>query len=146
MVQKFDQDILKNGMVLLGEPMEGVQSAAFRFMLPVGAAVPAEGVCGAVNVISDWIFRGAGDKDSRKLSDALDGLGLHRASSVNSSHLTIGAALEAGNLEEALDLYGSFRLSSIVERLRKQGREIKTERIGEEGYARYSLEPKEALW
>jgi len=115
MSQKFDKHILNNGMVLLGEPMDSVQSAAFRFMLPGGAAVLAEGACGAANVISDWIFRGAGDKDSRKLSDALDGLGLHRASSVGSSHLTIGAALEAGNLEEALDLYGDIILRPKLE-------------------------------
>jgi len=115
MAQKLDKHILKNGMVVLGEPMEGVQSAAFGFMLPAGAAVLAEGVCGAANVISDWIFRGAGDKDSRQLGDALDGLGLHRVSSAGSSHLIIGAALEAENLSESLDLYADIILRSRLE-------------------------------
>ena len=105
MTERFDQHILNNGMVLLGEPMEAVESVAFGFMLPAGASLLPEGCCGAANVIADWIFRGAGDKNSRQLSDALDGLGAHRASSVSSSHLAVGAALEASNLTHALELY-----------------------------------------
>ena len=108
MAEELDKYTLKNGMVLLGERMEGVESAAFGFMLPCGAALLPEGCCGAGSVISDWIFRGAGVRDSRALSDALDGLGLHRAGSVSSSHLTIGAVLEASNLTQALDLYADI--------------------------------------
>jgi len=114
MAESLDQHILKNGMVLLGEPMEAVESAAFGFMLPAGAAQLPDGCCGAGAVICDWIFRGAGDKNSRQLSDALDGLGLHRASSVNSSHITIGAALEAGNLAEAINLYADIILRASL--------------------------------
>lgn len=105
MTERLDRHTLKNGMVLLGEPMEAVASVAFGFMLPAGAATLPDGCCGAGSIIADWIFRGAGDKDSRQLSDALDGLGLARSRSVGSSHITIGAALEAGNLSQALDLY-----------------------------------------
>lgn len=115
MAERQDKHILKNGMVLLGEPMEGVESAAFDFMLPAGAALLPEGYCGASSVISDWIFRGAADKDSRQLSDALDGMGLHRAISVGSSHITIGAALEASNLSEALGLYADIILRARLE-------------------------------
>ena len=107
---EFDIQVLKNGMVLLGEPMEAVESVAFGFMLPAGAAHLPDGCCGASSVIVDWIFRGAGDKDSRQLSDAIDGLGLVRGRSVGSSHIAIGAALEAGNLAEALDLHADIIL------------------------------------
>ena len=110
MAKNFDKHTLKNGMVILGEPMEAVESVAFGFMLPAGAARLPDGCCGASNVIADWIFRGAGDKDSRQLSDAIDGLGLVRGRSVGSSHISIGAALESGNLAEALDLYADVIL------------------------------------
>jgi len=115
MTEMLDKHILKNGMVILGEPMEGVQSAAFGFMLPAGAALLPEGCCGAANVIADWVFRGAGDRDSRQLGDALDGLGLHRISSANSSHIIIGAVLEASNLADALDLYADIVLKARLE-------------------------------
>ena len=116
MTEKFDKHVLKNGMVLLGEPMEAVGSVAFGFMLPAGAALMPDGCCGAGGVIAEWIFRGAGDRNSRQLSDELDGLGLARSRSVGSSHITVGAALEAGNLAQALDLYADIILKpSLVD-------------------------------
>jgi predicted Zn-dependent peptidase len=110
MEQRVDTCVLRNGMVVLGEPMPGVESVAFEFMLPAGAAWMPPGYGGAANVISDWVFRGAGAWDSRKLSDALDGLGLQRSTSIGSSHLTLGAALESSNLAQALALYGDIIL------------------------------------
>ncbi|UCG49576.1 MAG: insulinase family protein [Phycisphaerales bacterium] len=114
MAEKVDKHVLKNGMVLLGEVMEGVESAAFGFLVPAGAAALPEGCCGAAGVIADWIFRGAGERSSRELGDALDGLGLHRSSSVGSSNITLGSALEAGNLGEALGLYGDVLLRASL--------------------------------
>jgi predicted Zn-dependent peptidase len=110
MTERLDKHILKNGMVLVGEPMEAVESVAFGFILPGGAARLPEGCCGAGSVIVDWIFRGAGNRNSRQLGDALDGLGLHRGSSVGSSHISVGAALEAENLADAVDLYADIIL------------------------------------
>ena len=104
-MEQTDKYVLKNGMVLLGEPMAGVESVAFDILMPAGASLLPGGACGAANVIEDWIFRGAGSRDNRALGDAMDGLGLHRSSSVGSAHLSIGAALEASNLAEAMALH-----------------------------------------
>ncbi|MBN2138043.1 MAG: insulinase family protein [Sedimentisphaerales bacterium] len=110
MAEKLDKHVLDNGMVVLGEPMDAVESAAFGFMLPAGASVVGQGCCGAGSVINDWIFRGAGKRSSRELGDALDGLGLHRAGSVGSSHISLGASMEASNLAEAVNLYADVIL------------------------------------
>ena len=113
--KRLERQVLSNGMVVLGEAMGAVESVAFGFMLPAGASVVPDGFCGAGGVISDWIFRGAGDKSSRELGDALDGLGLHRAGSVGSAHLSLGAALESSNLSEALDLYADIIVRPSLE-------------------------------
>jgi len=123
MQYRTDKHVLANGMVLLGEPMEAVQSAAFGFMIPAGAAVLRQGCCGAANVIADWLFRGAGNYTSRRLSDKLDGLGLHRSSSVDTRHIAVGAALETGNLPEALKLY-----ADIIQRPRLTDQEFQPAR------------------
>ncbi len=115
MGQGADKHKLSNGMVLLGERMESVESVAFGFMLPAGAALMPKGCCGAANVIADWIFRGAGVRDNKQLGDALDGLGLHRLVGVDSAHITIGAALEASNLSAAIELYGDIVLRARLE-------------------------------
>ena len=64
MSEKYDKHIMKNGMVILGHPMPNVASVAFTFLLPAGSALLPEGCCGTAAVISDWIFRGAGSRDS----------------------------------------------------------------------------------
>jgi predicted Zn-dependent peptidase len=115
MKQKLDKHKFENGLVLLGERMEAVESAAFGVILPAGAAVMPAGCCGAANVISDWIFRGAGDRNNRQLGDALDDLGLQRSSGVDSANISIGAALEASNLSAAIDLYGDVILRPRLE-------------------------------
>ncbi len=115
MIQQVDKYKLANGMILLGERMEAVESAAFGFVLPAGAAVVPAGCCGASNVITDWIFRGAGGRDNRQFSDALDGLGLQRSSGVDSANISIGAAMEYSNLSAALDLYSDAILRPKLE-------------------------------
>ncbi|MBW8036257.1 MAG: insulinase family protein [Planctomycetes bacterium] len=115
MVEKLDKHVLTNGMVILGEPMEGVESVAFSFQLPCGASLLPDGCCGAGSIISDWIFRGAGNRDSRQLIDALDGLGLHRNSSVSSGNMSLSAALESSNLAESLDIYADIILRATLD-------------------------------
>lgn len=115
MPERLDKHILNNEMVILGEPMTDVASAAFCFMLPAGTATLPKGTAGAGTVFADWIFRGAGDRTSKQLIDALDGLGLHRSSSVGSSYITLAAALEAGNLANALDLYADIILRPALD-------------------------------
>ena len=102
---------MPNGMVVLGEPMPGVESVAFDFMLPTGVAWMPPGCCGASNVLSEWVFRGAGPRDSRMLGDALDGLGVQRSTSIGSSHVYLGGALESSNLFQALALYSDVILN-----------------------------------
>lgn len=110
----MDEYVMSNGMVVLGEPMAGVESVAFDFMLPAGAAWMPPGYCGASNVISEWVFRGAGARDSHQLGDALDGLGVQRSTSIGSSHIYTGGALESSNLAQALALYADVILNPLL--------------------------------
>jgi predicted Zn-dependent peptidase len=115
MPEKIDTYKLANGMTILGIPMQEVQSAAFDFLSPAGAALMPDDCCGAPAVISDWLFRGAGGKTSRQLTDLLDGLGLHRGSSVESKHINLSAALQADNLLNAIQLYADIILKPALD-------------------------------
>jgi len=97
-------------MVLLGEPIENVHSVSFQFLLPAGASLLPEGYCGAAGVLCDWLFRGAGDRSSRELIEALDRMGVHRNASASAHHLSLSASLEASNLPSALELYADIIL------------------------------------
>jgi predicted Zn-dependent peptidase len=110
MSNTLDMYQLKNGMVLLGERIENVHSASFQFLLPAGASLLPQGCCGAGGVITDWLFRGAGNRSSRELVEAIDRLGVHRHASASAHHLSLSASLEASNLPLALDLYADVIL------------------------------------
>jgi predicted Zn-dependent peptidase len=114
MTERLDKHILQNGMVILGEPVANVASAAFDFFLPCGASLLPKGCGGAAEIISDWIFRGAGKRNSRELSDALDSLGLHRSTAVSSAHLMLGAAMEADTLPAAIDIFADIILRASL--------------------------------
>jgi predicted Zn-dependent peptidase len=81
------------------------------FRLPCGASTLPDGAEGSANILSDWLFRGTKDKSSRELINSLDFLGLHRGSSVSSSHLQLSGTLAANNLIEALKLFGEVILT-----------------------------------
>lgn len=114
MPEKYNKLIMKNGMVILGHPMPNVASVAFTLLLPAGPAQLPAGCCGVAAVISDWIFRGAGSRDSRQLVDALDNLGAHRTTSATPTHFSLRVALEASNLEKILPLYADITLKPAL--------------------------------
>lgn len=108
MPQEFLSHTLGNGLRLVAEKMPGVRSAAMSLLTPAGAGTdPADGL-GTANVLSELVFRGAGDYDSRQLTDHMDRLGLQRSSSAGVLHTRFGAAAMAANVMAGLDNYADI--------------------------------------
>lgn len=99
-----------NGLTLIVERMEDVQSAAFACMVPAGCIHDPEQGQGTAAMLADWITRGAGDFSSRELFTALDNLGLQRGESAGTNHVTFSGACVADRLHEALRIYGDIIL------------------------------------
>jgi predicted Zn-dependent peptidase len=104
----IEQHEYSNGLVLLAEPMPGVQSAAYTLLLPAGAAYEgADGLNlagGAAAMAAEWITRGAGARDSRELLSALDNLGVSHNESAQTLHTSLAGATLGRNLEPALEI------------------------------------------
>ena len=100
----------ENGLVLLGETMPGVRSAAFTLLLPAGAAYDAERREGSASMLAEWVTRGAGDRDSHALLGALDDLGINHGESAQTLHTSIAAATLGRNLIPALELFADVVL------------------------------------
>src|SRR5229473_881567 len=88
--------------------MEHVRSAALNVMVPAGCVYDPPEQAGIASVLSDLITRGAGERDSRALSLALDNLGLDRDESVGSMHMRFWGATLARNLAAALEIYADI--------------------------------------
>jgi predicted Zn-dependent peptidase len=99
---------LPNGMVVVAEALPAVRSAAFQFIIPAGAITDPEGREGAATVLEGLSYRGAGERDSRQLSDALDALGLQRGGGPELEYSSFGGALLADDLPRALELYADI--------------------------------------
>lgn len=98
------QHTYPNGLTLLVEPMTGVASAGLTLLLPAGVAAEPDDRVGTGAVLAEMLWRGAGERDAREHSDALDRLGVHRSSSVQTWHTRIGAATIGDRLHDALPL------------------------------------------
>jgi predicted Zn-dependent peptidase len=106
--QRYYQHTFPNGLTLLVEKMPGVQSAAMTFLLSAGAATDPVDRTGSATVLSDLVLRGAGNRDSRALTDYLDSLGLQRSSSVGIYHTRFGSAALAERVLDALPIYADI--------------------------------------
>ena len=96
---------LPNGLMVIAEHNPSVRSAAFQLIVPAGAITDPEENQGASSVLEGLTYRGAGERDARQLSDALDGLGVQRAGGAELEYSTFGAALLADDLIQALEIY-----------------------------------------
>ena len=99
-----------NGLVLVAEEMPGVQSAAFTFLVPAGAAYEPPEAGGTATMLAEWITRGAGALDSRALLTALDNLGVSHSEGAQGLHTGISAATLGRNLRPALEIYADVLL------------------------------------
>jgi predicted Zn-dependent peptidase len=95
-------------LTLLAERMTHVRSAALSFLVPAGSVYDPPEQRGLGTVLADLITRGAGERDSRELTLALDNLGLDRDESVGTFHMRFWGATVATNLPAALEIYADI--------------------------------------
>jgi len=94
-----------NGLVLLAEPMAGLNSAAMTFLTPAGCAQEPADRGGLASFTCELALRGAGPRDSRQFVLDLDNLGVERSESVSDSHTAYSGATLAENLPAALTIF-----------------------------------------
>lgn len=110
MEQAISTFVLDNGLRLVVERMPHVQSAAFAILTPSGAIYETPGTSGTAAALTDWIMRGAGDRDSRSLIGALDSLGVQANENVGWNFISFTGATLASRLAAALELYADVLL------------------------------------
>lgn len=108
MAERYLQHTFANGLTIVGQRMAGMQSAAMTLLLPAGAASDPVDRSGSATVLADLVLRGAGERDSRQLTDYLDSLGLQRSASVGVQHARFGCAALAQKVMEGLSVYADI--------------------------------------
>ena len=108
MKQSLFSATLDNGIVLLGEDLPGLESVAIAFHTPAGAVHDGPGRCGLATLSGEMMLRGAGDRSSREIVEALEGAGIQWSQAVSTSHASFAGAMVARQLPEALPIYADI--------------------------------------
>jgi predicted Zn-dependent peptidase len=108
LAERYFQHNFENGLTLLAEKMPAMQSAAMALLLPAGSSTDPVDRLGSATVLSDLVLRGAGERDSRQLTDYLDSLGLQRSSSVGIHHSRFTCAALSEKVMEGLPVYADI--------------------------------------
>jgi predicted Zn-dependent peptidase len=124
------QHRFENGLILLVEEMAGVASTSMTMLLPAGAASEPTDRQGVGAVLSEMVLRGAGELDARAHSDALDRLGVHRHTELQSWHMRLSATLLGDRLDEALPLlFDTIRRPQLPESAFEPSRQLAMQSI-----------------
>lgn len=108
--QQITMRKLANGLTVIVEHMSAVQSAAFTLLVPAGSSYDKPKKNGTASILSEMISRGAGERDTRELSSALDNLGCQRSEGAGVVHMSFSGATIADKLSDVLGIYGDIIL------------------------------------
>jgi predicted Zn-dependent peptidase len=99
---------LANGITLLGEHLPELESVAIAFHTPAGAIHDPVGRCGLAALSGEMCLRGAGDRTSRQIVEALEGNGIQWSQAVSTTHASVSGAMVSRRLPDALPLYADI--------------------------------------
>ncbi len=98
-IEKFS-----NGLTVIVERMEAVQSVAYDLTIPGGLIHEDPSEVGGVLVLAELVSRGAGDMDARQISDAFENLGARHSESATSDSFIFRGICLGPEFEESLKL------------------------------------------
>lgn len=94
-----------NGLTLVAESMDWLESAAFALLLPAGCLYETDAEAGLANLTCEMVQRGAGDRDSRRFVADLENLGADTSAGCSNAHTSFGGSMPAESLPEVLSIY-----------------------------------------
>lgn len=100
----FVSTLLESGVQVVGQPMQGVESAAIGILVGAGARDEQPDESGISHFTEQTLFRGTEHLDARQLSDRLDALGISYDSSAGIEMTLVSAVMVGDRLPAAIDL------------------------------------------
>ncbi len=97
-----------NGLVLVTQGMDWLESAAFSLLIPSGCSRDPSSMIGLSNITGEMVQRGCGPRDSRQFINDLENLGVDHSASVANAHSSFGGAMPAEKLQLALPIFADL--------------------------------------
>lgn len=112
--QEFRIHRLKNGIILIGEEMDFVSSAAFAISVPVGSATDPPGLEGSATLLTEMLNKGAGAWNSRELSEQFENIGARRSQSSGVELSMFSGVMLGDYLAHALKIASTMILDPLL--------------------------------
>lgn len=114
-----------NGLTLVAEPMDWLESVAFAFLVPAGCSREPASHPGLANFTCEMVQRGCGERDNRRFVEDLENLGVDRSASVSNAHTSFGGAMPAERISEALPIFADLLLHPHLPKQQlEEGRQV----------------------
>ncbi len=123
MKQSLSSATLDNGVTILGDHLPDLESAAVAIHAPAGAVHDAPGRSGLATLAGELCLRGAGDRTSREVVEALEHAGVQWSQTVSATHGSFSGAMVARRLPDVLPVY-----ADLVRRPRLPAEELENAR------------------
>jgi predicted Zn-dependent peptidase len=102
--ERFFTELLDSGVQVVGQAIEGVQSAAVGVLIGAGARDEDDARAGISHFTEQMLFRGTEHLDARQISDRFDALGINRDSSAGLEMTVVTSVLIGDRMPAAIDL------------------------------------------
>lgn len=106
--ETIQSHVFDNGLVLVAEKMDWLQSAAFTLLVPAGASRDPVDRAGLSNFTCEMVQRGCGSRSSRQFIEDLENRGVDHSASTSIVHSSFSAAMLAEHLEPTLEIFGDL--------------------------------------
>jgi predicted Zn-dependent peptidase len=104
----FFNKVLPNGLTVLVEEMDHVASVSYEFSVPGGFIADADDRLGQAVLLADVLCKGAGQYDSRQLSNEFDQYGIRHGEGCGLDRFTLAGSAVGANYKKGLALTSSM--------------------------------------
>ena len=105
MTQQTFSHVFANGLTLVAEQMDWLESAAFALLMPAGCLYESNAQLGLGALTCEMVQRGCAGRDSRQFVADLENLGADTSAHVSNAHTSFGGAMPAESLAPVLEIY-----------------------------------------
>src|SRR5919197_1481890 len=100
----FPRHRLANGLQIVAQPMEGVESASLGFLISAGARTERPTEAGISHFVEALGFQGTANRSVQELTEAFENIGAHPESGTETGFTSYSTTLLGRNLAPALEL------------------------------------------
>ena len=111
----IQREVLPNGVRVVTETIDYVQSASIGVWVGVGGRDETEKVSGISHVIEHMLFKGTSVRSAKQIADEMDMIGGYLNAFTDKEHTCYYAKVLTENIGEGLDILSDMFLNSVID-------------------------------